>query len=286
MPNNLRIILEVNHLHHATPATVSRCGMVWFSPDTVSVDMYLQHFLLSLKKRSFGINNVVTGDINPSTVQDTFLDAIEPMFISNDDSDGFNTSIVSDALEFSLSQSHVMPPIRERLFETLKSFLIRGIQIIIEYNETHFDIPMSSEHLQNFSRRWVLYSLLWSFASSSSWDVRKELSCRLRDAGCNDNLCRSDMNLCDYRVRVVDGEWEPYANYVPRIDLESHKVTASDVVITTTDTLRHSDILDIWFSSRSPVILCGPPGSGKTMTLISVLKNMQGVALANLNFSR
>jgi len=38
-------------------------------------------------------------------------------------------------------------------------------------------------------------------------------------------------------------------------------------------------------SSRKPLILCGPPGSGKTMTLTSVLQSIQGIVLANLNFS-
>lgn len=49
--------------------------------------------------------------------------------------------------------------------------------------------------------------------------------------------------------------------------------------------MRHSDILGAWLESRSPLILCGPPGSGKTMTLTSVLQSVQGVVLASLNFS-
>ena len=35
------------------------------------------------------------------------------------------------------------------------------------------------------------------------------------------------------------------------------KVTSTDVVVTTTDTVRHSDILGAWLESRYPLILCG-----------------------------
>jgi dynein heavy chain 1, cytosolic len=89
----------------------------------------------------------------------------------------------------------------------------------------------------------------------------------------------------DYRVRVEDGEYELWSNSVPRMEIESHRVSATDLVITTTDTVRHSDVLGAWLNSRSPLILCGPPGSRKTMTLTSVLQSMQGVVLTTLNFS-
>jgi len=92
-------------------------------------------------------------------------------------------------------------------------------------------------------------------------------------------------SLADYRVRVENGELELWSDSVPRMEIESHKVTSTDIVVTTTDTVRHSDILGAWLESRSPLILCGPPGSGKTMTLTSVLQSVQGVVLASLNFS-
>ena len=72
-----------------------------------------------------------------------------------------------------------------------------------------------------------------------------------------------DHSLFDYRVRVEDGELELWSSSVPRMEIESHRVSSSDVVITTTDTLRHSDILGAWLQFRTPLILCGPPGSGK-----------------------
>ncbi|KAK1747403.1 dynein heavy chain [Skeletonema marinoi] len=229
-----------------------------------------------------GDNNLVSGDGIPSA-QISFLDAVQGYFVSEDSR---STPLVADALEFGLSETHIMDISREGLLRSLKSLVIKGIELAIEYDENHPDFPMTGQHMDNFAKRWVLHSSLWSFAGSASWDVRNKLAdLLLRTSGMMLPSDNENGSLADYRVRVENGELELWSDSVPRMEIESHKVTATDVVVTTTDTVRHSDILGAWLESRSPLILCGPPGSGKTMTLTSVLQSVQGVTLASLNFS-
>lgn len=45
----VRIVFEVETLRTATLATVSRCGMVWFSDEVVTVPMMLANYLGRLK---------------------------------------------------------------------------------------------------------------------------------------------------------------------------------------------------------------------------------------------
>lgn len=45
----MRIIFEVSDLKYATLATVSRCGMVWFSEEVVTCEMLFDNFLRRLK---------------------------------------------------------------------------------------------------------------------------------------------------------------------------------------------------------------------------------------------
>ncbi|GKY90587.1 hypothetical protein MPSEU_000032400 [Mayamaea pseudoterrestris] len=277
IPNNVRIILEVDSLAHATPATVSRCGMVWFSDDCITPDMALQHLLRSLAKED------LVGDKSPDedipAAQILFLDTIRPLIHAERTS-----SLVIDALDFALQETHIMEPTRDRLLHTFRALLVQGILLAIEYDENHPDFPMTGEHMEKFAKRWLLHSLLWSFCGSAPWDVRKRFSdMLLRTSGVV--LSSSEHSISDYRVRVDNGEYELWSDGVPRIEIESHRVAASDVVITTTDTIRHSDVISAWLGRRIPLVLCGPPGSGKTMTLTNVLQSMQGVVLANLNFS-
>ena len=49
IPPNLRIMFEVEHLKFATLATVSRCGMIWFSEEVLSTEMICRYFLTSLQ---------------------------------------------------------------------------------------------------------------------------------------------------------------------------------------------------------------------------------------------
>ena len=85
--------------------------------------------------------------------------------------------------------------------------------------------------------------------------------------------------MFDYRVRVDNGEYELWSDSVPRLEIESHRVAASDVVITTTDTVRHSDVIGAWLGRRIPLVLCGPPGSGKSLRITWF---QQSTILANI----
>eukprot|EP00559_Dactyliosolen_fragilissimus_P007927 CAMPEP_0184869058 /NCGR_PEP_ID=MMETSP0580-20130426/32666_1 /TAXON_ID=1118495 /ORGANISM="Dactyliosolen fragilissimus" /LENGTH=2586 /DNA_ID=CAMNT_0027370293 /DNA_START=1 /DNA_END=7761 /DNA_ORIENTATION=+ len=280
IPTNVRIILEVDSLDHATPATVSRCGMIWFSKDIVSLKMCLDHLFTSLRSQSLFEDD----SSNISNSQIAFLDALKPSILLDNTN---SKSLVSESIEFCLKQTHIMAPTRERLINSLRALLVKGIGLAIKYDEDHPDFPMENEHMDKFAKRWLIYSMLWSFTGSCSWDIRKQFSERLLAS--NDiDLPSGGLYIFEFRVRVEDGEYELWSESVPRMEIESHKVTATDVIITTNDTVRHSDILGACLSSRMPLILCGPPGSGKTMTLSSVLNVLEAskeVVVANLNFS-
>lgn len=71
---------------------------------------------------------------------------------------------------------------------------------------------------------------------------------------------------------TIQGEWAQWANKVPKIEVETHKVGSPDIVVPTLDTVRHELLLYTWLAEHKPLVLCGPPGSGKTMTLFSALR--------------
>jgi len=59
----------------------------------------------------------------------------------------------------------------------------------------------------------------------------------------------------------MSGEWVPWVNKVPKIEVETHKVASPDVVVPTLDTVRHEALLYTWLAEHKPMVLCGPPGT-------------------------
>lgn len=83
----------------------------------------------------------------------------------------------------------------------------------------------------------------------------------------------------------IQGEWVAWSARVPQIEVETHKVAHPDVVVPTVDTVRHEALLHTWLADHKPMVLCGPPGSGKTMTLFSALRALPDLEVVGLNFS-
>lgn len=52
---------------------------------------------------------------------------------------------------------------------------------------------------------------------------------------------------------LIAGDWNPWSNRVPQIEVETHKVAAPDVVVPTLDTVRHESLLYTWLAEHKPI---------------------------------
>ncbi|XP_003378833.1 dynein heavy chain, cytoplasmic [Trichinella spiralis] len=198
LPQNVRIMFEVENLKYATLATVSRCGMVWFSADCVTEEMCFENYLQKLRNVS--------------------LDAHE------------DSGVPVSSLPVTQAQTNLTDQISPSL-------------------QVQRDIA----------------NILTPY-----------LSCGGLVARC--------LEFAENQVSI-DGEWSSLHNRVPQVEVESHKVGAPDVVIPTIDTVLHEQLLYTWLADHKPLVLCGPPGSGKTMTLFSSLRSLPDMEVVGLNFS-
>ena len=291
LPPNVRIVFEVEHLRYATLATVSRCGMIWFSDDVVEPPMVYQQYLDTLASVPLDGDDEDSTDIpgrrtepggdssSPHlTTQKDVANILRPYFAEGE--------LVSSALAFAASIEHIMDFTTTRALTTLFSLLNKTVRNVIEYNMQHPDFPLSPENVEQYVTKRLLVNIIWAFSGDSKLDLRAEMGEYLRkQTGIDLPPLLPGSSLLDYDVMTSTGEWIAWHAKVPSIEIEAQAVTASDVVVPTIDTVRHEEVLYSWLSEHKPLMLCGPPGSGKTMTLFSALRKLPDMEVVGLNFS-
>ena len=195
IPSNVRIMFEVETLKYATLATVSRCGMVWFSDDTLAVDMIYQHYLLRLQQDDFdamgndpdeqekrekeGGNQTTStnaeGGGQPTTTNNNFggenkeyqrmrkqcVDSVRSLFDDSEDQ-----SFITRVLELAGSQPHIMEFTRIRVLEAFFCLMRKGISNVIQYNDDHSDFPLEAGQVGSYMKKWVVFSALWGIGGS------------------------------------------------------------------------------------------------------------------------
>lgn len=282
LPSNVRIMFEVDTLRYATLATVSRCGMVWFSDSTVSFRMLCHNYLEALRSKSVGTADEATSASLETSATLEVQKAISTMLADHLVDDG----IVAKALAFAKSTSHIMTFTEGRALSTLFSLLNKSVQNILDYNAQHSDFPLSEEKIASYMSKRLLVAIVWAFAGDAPLDERAALGTFLQQhTAIEFPHMASGGSLIDYDVQAATCEWYAWQSLVPTVEIETHAVLSSDVVVPTIDTLRHEEVLYSWLSEHKPLMLCGPPGSGKTMTLFSALRKLPDLEVVGLNFS-
>lgn len=283
LPSNVRIMFEVETLKYATLATVSRCGMVWFSEDTVTPSMMVDNYLDALRKVAFedlDEDSVASGQSAAKSlaIQGQVADLLQAYLTTE--------NFLLQALERAANYNHIMDFTVARVLNTLFSLLNKSVRDVIEYNAQHVDFPLDPEQVEAYVSKKLLLALVWSLTGDCPLGDRKLFGDYI--AGLctfGSPLLESNSSLIDYDVTLPKADWSSWQNMVPTIEVNTHSITQTDVVIPTLDTVRHEDVLYSWLAEHKPLLLCGPPGSGKTMTLFSALRKLPNMEVVGLNFS-
>ena len=136
---------------------------------------------------------------------------------------------------------------------------------------------------QSVMPRMVVRSLAWAFAGDANNNDAADFS-KMLTVLLNSDI-PTDKNVLDFKVDRASGKWVKFDQSLESVDIQANEIVRTDIIIPTVDTMRLENQLNHLSHTRSPLILCGPPGSGKSMILNNAIRNQADFVLVNVNFS-
>lgn len=265
------MMFEVEDLLHASPATVSRCGMVYMEPDALGLLPVVDSWL----------NTIPTCLIRPNLAYNV-QERLKELF--------YNTLEESVRL------------VRKKLKEPcpttnnmLAHSLMRILDCLLEkYKEkenmkvSEFDIEILYKSLAHL----FFFGLIWTVGITTNEEGRIKFSEFVRESIVKENVDNPDLKIpeeglvYDYFYDAESDQWNKWEKLLtyPSID---QRALFTDIMIPTIDSVRYSYILKLLMLNNKHVITSGPTGTGKTVNISEILSRELGDKYVSLvlNFS-
>ncbi|BFZ56714.1 dynein heavy chain [Savitreella phatthalungensis] len=221
---NTRFIFETDSINHATPATISRCGMIHISDSAIGMDDLQQRFAENIPSSALG-----------------HLKSL-------------------GALPLRVCGSPIMPQSQAAYYDSLRALI-------------------SDKEL---SIGQVARAVVWAAAGAGNVTQRRAVAATMQ-LDMPPNML-ADESILSFRL-IAGGAWRSLAEEAPKLELGPESLDRTDIIVSTAETIALEDLLVDLLRSSRPIVLCGPPGSGKTMLLLGALRRLEGHYCIPMNFS-
>ena len=275
LTDSMTMMFEVEDLKEASPATVSRCGMVYLEPHRLGWNALLDSYIKSLPAYA----KDATGELIKEVVSWICWPALE--FIRK------KCRFPVQATEMELVNT---------LLQTLDCFIERPK--INEHEETDSPVKQRTDfsipkNLEESVLNWIIFSAIWALGGCLDENSRLKFSEFFTDLLEGVNLKEkyslldlpTDWEFLSKDIKVknnfFDGfydksketaNWALWTSLTPGNFSLPKSLKFNELIIPTKDTLRIYYFLDLFANKNKHVLFCGPTGTGKTACILDKLR--------------
>ncbi|KAJ3227682.1 Dynein heavy chain 7, axonemal [Clydaea vesicula] len=252
LSSTMSLIFEVRDLAVASPATVSRCGMIYMEPVKIG---WRNTLLVSWLKK------------------DLFSEEEKKLIIGHFD------WLVAPCLTF----------IRRNCTEIVDSLDSNLVSSLINIFESFYKEPFTETSdertLTKYLQGIFLFSLVWSIAATINETSRNKFDNFLKAAIAGtpevpqptqfsvSTAFPNESTIYDYIFDKSNCKWKLWTQTIPPDFTIAQKAKYDDIMVPTLDTARYSYLLKMLIRNNHQVLFVGPTGTGKSTYIRDTIMN-------------
>uniref|UniRef100_T1IWC0 AAA+ ATPase domain-containing protein n=1 Tax=Strigamia maritima TaxID=126957 RepID=T1IWC0_STRMM len=255
MPPSMSMIFEVADLLQASPATVSRCGMIYMEPEQLGWEVLVKSWLNQLRPWKESLGELAISLV--SWILRAFFGIIRR----------FCRELVTTG---DLQLAH--------------SYLIL-IECLMNNYTTETTDP---KYIRQYYIGSSLFSAVWALGAVFDPASRMKFDIFMRDliagklekekipaaVGRIEPPFPTDNTVYDYFFEYrLKGQWMLWAQLVKPLDLSESAGSIQEIIVPTVDTVRYSYLMDFFVKFDRALLLVGPTGTGKSVYIQNKLLN-------------
>ncbi|KAM9343831.1 dynein axonemal heavy chain 12-like [Pholidichthys leucotaenia] len=257
MSSQMSLIFETMDLSQASPATVSRCGMIYMEPSQLGWKPLVTSWMNSLP-------DVLQSPDNRSLLEELFHWLLPPAL----------TMLRRQCREVvSTNDSNTVVSLC-RLFDMLLTKPLK--------------MSPGNKNIHTWIMAAFAFSMVWSVGGSCDIDSREKFSEFLRVTISGEKKehpipktvgkweCPIDEKglVYDYFYEFKGkGKWVPWNSAIKNINLGDKNTKVQEIIVPTIDTLRYAYLMDLCISYGIPPLFVGLTGTGKSVYVKEKLMN-------------
>ncbi|KAJ3336288.1 Dynein heavy chain 10, axonemal, partial [Gonapodya sp. JEL0774] len=252
LQKHVALLFEVGDLQYASPATVSRCGMVYVDPKNLGYRPFYQKWINSHPKPDGEILMRLFNKLVPP-ILDYILEGVFEGFLGE--------------------------PLRRVIPVTALSIVSQLCALL----ETHL-LDLKAQSPENVFEAVFLQSLVWSAGASLQDDDRVKFSDAVKKLSelpqvhtaaiaTVGQIPGNDKNLFDYHFDINELAWNHWSSYVP-VYVHQPETPFHEILVPTMDTMRHTWLLEKLTAFRRPILFVGDVGTSKSVTVQNYLRHL------------
>ena len=248
LTSRMTMMFEVEDLSVASPATVSRCGMVYIEPQSLTLDPLVKSW----------INSV------PPRIRETksIIDKLHNLF----------SKYLDDTMYY----------MRKYLFEPVKTVDNNVCQSIFRIIDCYFSSYMENEikkiskeelnNLESMINQLFFFALVWSIGVTTTLEGRIKFDKWIRENVISKIGLEfpADRLVYDYKFNVETKEWQYWRETVPEYTVDI-KASYNEILVPTVDSIRMKYFVKLLVTNNKHILTPGPTGTGKSVNIAELL---------------